>query len=1572
MSIQTNLNVTPYFDDYDPSKRFHRILFKAGQTVQARELSQVQDILNDQVESIGSHLFKNGSSVIQGDFTVKTKLKSLNFTITSGSLPSSIDNDKPITIVGLTSNVEATITKLNVNNCFIEVVKSGLEGESNSFSSGEVLVFSSLVNGVETELARATETAQGLGSYARVEDGIYYIRGIFVRVEAQEIIIDEISNPSSQIGFNVTEEIISSNEDGTLNSNAIGFPNYRASGADRLKITLSLEKRDLGVEEPDFIRLALINIGEIEDVSNQVEYSELEKVLAQRTYEESGNYSVSDFDFEIREHLNDGINGGVYTEEEGGDDAKLVAVIEPGIHYVFGFRIENDTERLITFPKSRETDVANNSVTPAQYGSLVQVENCSGVPIIANNIEYELRNNVDDIIATMKVFSSIKISDNTYQLVSRNIEFVSGNSWSQVVSITSSLGSASFTGTPSIKGLVEGTDESLIFKLPYSGVRTLESTGTTDTNYSTTRSYNFLLNSEGKAVVSAPFGSQFIGSYSLFSVSLEDGSAGEIPVQYTLVGSPLGSSIEIDAGVGYGNNRVSAVLINQKNVSVPRSKTLTVNIQTINVSSSVSRYTLEVVDAVEIKSLRIDGVDYKSSFNLLPNQTDSTYELSQVEAIGSIPSGQMTIEYTYFQHGAGDYFCIDSYNGIEYDDIQGYTSKDGTFYDLRDSLDFRRSVGQTTDNGSIVSPRSNLQSDIEYYLPRFVALYVDSSGDFGATIGVSSNSVDKSNIPTNAMRLADLYVPSWTPNAESVLAYPIDNKRFTMRDIGNIEKRVSNIEYTTSLNLLETSASNIQVIDPISGSDRFKNGIFADPFLDFRLMDTELSEASIDDTNGGRLRPQVSTIGINMEYFSGGSEKANMVTTTVSTPSVVFTSQPFATRSINVNPHASFSWAGFVELTPSTDFWFDTVYKPTKVINQTLNLRGGETPGVTFGQWSRTNNGRFTFGVTQARTNTTTVFNEWTTTRSAGESILSTQLIPFMRAITIRFKASGMRPFTRVYPWFGNREVSQYCRPITGGAFGTSLVTDESGNFDGEMFLPNNNGFASGEKSFILVDNKTDPNKPLERTTIATASFASGGTLVTKQRKTIQTRVLGVTKRRAVEFRRVDPIAQSFAIETSGGLFCSGVDIFMKTKSNTIPLTVEIREMENGIPTHDVLARTVVNPSDVRVSSNSATATRVSFAPSIYLREGSEYCIVLLANTQEYQAFISEMGETVINSVKTLASQPHTGVFFTSANGSTWTPSQTQDLKFSLLRDSYSTNVVSSIFRPKVTDFSVKLGSNPLSSVGGSNVLGIEYHGHGCKVGDTITLSGILPNSGLTSSSLNRVHIVTEVVDFDNIKVTLSDQAQQTRDFGGSEVIASGGVIVNLLNININYTDFDTSKVKFEFRYRLQNSRTMSSWLQFTPSSDVLLPEDGSYRATGDLEVRATFDSSTNLLSPQVDEFGFCATLTSFRLSPTQELFNYVSKPISLENPSTSGKFFIGALLSGGSNMKLYIKPEGNEIWEEVSPDNPIVNSTSEFSETAYSLGEKDPFATFRIKVSLTGSRSNPPILRDIRGIVLA
>ena len=101
------------------------------------------------------------------------------------------------------------------------------------------------------------------------------------------------------------------------------------------------------------------------------------------------------------------------------------------------------------------------------------------------------------------------------------------------------------------------------------------------------------------------------------------------------------------------------------------------------------------------------------------------------------------------------------------------------------------------------------------------------------------------------MQLGQIDLPAYLYNVDDAEISMIDNRRYTMRDIGNIEDRVENLERVTSLSLLELGTESLRIEDS-EGNNRFKSGIFVDDFDDNSLSDNDLTTASIID---GELRP---------------------------------------------------------------------------------------------------------------------------------------------------------------------------------------------------------------------------------------------------------------------------------------------------------------------------------------------------------------------------------------------------------------------------------------------------------------------------------------------------------------------------------------------------------------------------------------------------------------------------------------------------------------------------------------------------------------------------------------------
>ena len=403
MPQKTNLNVAPYYDDFAQDKNFYKVLFRPGYSIQARELTQLQSILQNQIEQFGKYSFKQGELVIPGEVGLNTKLSYVKLSSVS-EIPVNQDGKvvykkydikalKGHKLKGLTSGVIATvvstkdITDTSSDVVYVNYTNSGDAGNEETFRQGETL---EVVDGVNTPLlvvgtdgsvlptsisitdpdtgvsGSLESPAMGYASAVKVEEGIYFVNGYFVRNASQLLIIDSYyDKPSSKVGFKIIESLITSEEDASLYDNAIGSSNYSAPGADRLKIALELIRYDLDqITDKNFIQLLTVRSGSVQTQVVQTDYNLLERTLARRTYDESGDYVVDNFSLDIREYYNQNGNLGVYSANDLGtvnglpsSDAqkKLVGSVGPGKAYIKGFEIVNKETKYLTIDKARET-----------------------------------------------------------------------------------------------------------------------------------------------------------------------------------------------------------------------------------------------------------------------------------------------------------------------------------------------------------------------------------------------------------------------------------------------------------------------------------------------------------------------------------------------------------------------------------------------------------------------------------------------------------------------------------------------------------------------------------------------------------------------------------------------------------------------------------------------------------------------------------------------------------------------------------------------------------------------------------------------------------------------------------------------------------------------------------------------------------------------------------------------------------------------------------------------------------------------------------------------------------------
>lgn len=614
--------------------------------------------------------------------------------------------------------------------------------------------------------------------------------------------------------------------------------------------------------------------------------------------------------------------------------------------------------------------------------------------------------------------------------------------------------------------------------------------------------------------------------------------------------------------------------------------------------------------AADIQSGAV-GSDVTALFNFDTGQRDNFYANARIVkkpgASLNLVDKKLVVTFDYFTHGgspttAYNFHTVDSYpiddetnasGTIRTEQIPIYTStSSGVTYDLRDTLDFRPrwddTITYTTNpasatvnpavgnspsgptGGSIVTPVPTEQFivDLEYYLGRKDRIIMDDEGVFSSVYGVSSLSPIEPLEPDNALSIAVVNIPpypSLAPNVAKSVGRPdygikykaIDNRRYTMRDIGQLEQRLNRLEYYTSLNLLEKSASDLSITDT-SGLDRFKNGILVDAFTGHNVGNVLSNEYHIAiDPVAKEMRPFFFMENADLQYNSVSSTDITKTGDLLTLPytEVPMVRQLFASKFRNCVGELLFAYIGEMQLDPPVDNWTDTTTLPDIAANFDGNYDAWETLADAWGtqweDWQDVGTGRVSADVSTAVGGNTSIRGDTlyqediavvtTTTQQRqsrqgiqltvtpetqsqriGARVTNTSIVPFMRSIVVTFSATRMKPGTRVYPFFDGVSVEEHCRPLSGivsgaansvlnsanaGTYGAPLITNANGECFGQFRIPAGT-FRVGEKLFRLADDVRNRAKFV--TTSASMAFSANGLSQSLQDTVVSTRVARV------------------------------------------------------------------------------------------------------------------------------------------------------------------------------------------------------------------------------------------------------------------------------------------------------------------------------------------------------------------------------------------------------------------------------------------------------------------------------
>ena len=358
-----DFNVEPFYDDFLSSngakeENYMRILFRPGYAVQARELTQIQTIIQNQIKQFGDHIFQNGSPVFGGHITYDLNVPYIKLQTTYNGSDVDVEDYTTAVVrnVAGSAKIRARVIATDETQTFPTLMVKYLRG--TTFSDNEV-ISNAESGGNEAKLLASAAT--GFGSVASIQPGIFYVDGFFVQVPEQSIVLDPYgSTPSYKVGLEIVEKIIDESADANLLDPAQASFNYQAPGAHRYQFRLDLAKRALNsVDDTKFFELLRIENGVITKQVKYPIYSEIEKTLARRTFDESGDYTVSPFKVSL--------------DANTACTDNFIAVVEPGKAYVKGFEYESIGPQRIEGQKARTKQTSTDFDLSLEYGNYLYV-----------------------------------------------------------------------------------------------------------------------------------------------------------------------------------------------------------------------------------------------------------------------------------------------------------------------------------------------------------------------------------------------------------------------------------------------------------------------------------------------------------------------------------------------------------------------------------------------------------------------------------------------------------------------------------------------------------------------------------------------------------------------------------------------------------------------------------------------------------------------------------------------------------------------------------------------------------------------------------------------------------------------------------------------------------------------------------------------------------------------------------------------------------------------------------------------------------------------------------------------
>ena len=1330
MGINTDLNVDPYYDDFSEAKQFNRILFKPAKAVQARELTQLQTILQKQVERFGSNIYKEGTIISGINLTARDDLFYVKVNdktgFTNPSLYDQVKSDAGITssfkITGQSSGLVAEIIKgqsgfqtqdPDLKTFYVKYLNTAQDGDTDvkQFQAGESLIITDQYGTTQITVTAATVTNNvGRSFGVSCEEGVIFQKGHFIFVDNQFIIVSKYTNvPGTvSVGFTIEENLINSNNDSSLLDNASGFNNENAPGADRLQLVPTLVSYNTATEPTEFFALIRYVDGNAVRIRDRTEFNSINSELARRTYDESGNYVTR------------GLN---VTLEQSGNNA--YAVVSPGKAYVYGNEVINISAKRLLINPTTLIQSKTNQYTGVSYGQYYTYNHTTNAVLDSFAIDgtrYNIYNGAS-IIGSCSIANVTPGRIYVYAIVR-----VAG----QENTVATKIGNTPLTNTGI---LYEVNTGGKIFDAGKSSMSSIS-------NVAMVQRKRIAVASPGPSLTLSATGNEQPLTSNVFGV---DATNNVIRATASVTGGSVTVSLEAsDAAYLYYDAIVTGIqqdALEELDVYV---KSIYANdMATIGLPNAIQL--LEVIDEFG------EGKDITSKFRLVNNQKDHFYDISHItlKAGETTSSTSLRIRAKVLRRtstvGSG-FLTVDSYTGVSSDYlIKTFMGKNAIEYNLLNSYDFRpyanpvvaytigtagaptaSVVSTTVVNGIQPAADSNIAATQEYYMSRIDSVVLDEFGVISLYKGGEAENPSRPDV-SGLYALNNVLVPGNQLNItgnNSIQLQDVSNKNYTMRDIANIDKKIDRLVDLVSVSLLESEAKDFFIPDA-SGNNRFKNGILVDSFKSLvvgELSDPEF-KAAIDKTRTVAT-PAVTQFPVDLKI--GSSSGANLfqdiATLADNGTRVTIIDQPYATAFRNCVSNF-YSYQGKTSILPPFDAGYNVIKNPavefeidfaTPLLDLVDNIQEliplvrednvGEAVagGFNGGGPGRTQN--FTQSVKVSElTAATSQFS-----KSVGNFVTDINMKPYVQSREMKILITGLRPNARHYFYFEESPVSNHVYPGSinlttvgtgteynvanvqiAGVKGAAVRTNAEGTLTAVFMIPADTFFV-GENTLEIVDVDTYSSIDSAKTSYAKATYRAFNFDIGKSELNFTTRTVdfgiesSVVQRQFTRAAPTDPIAQTFKIRTGQAngasiVMLSDISVFFKSKSATLGATIEVREVVNGYPSSTVLpfGRKHLRANQIAVSDKGLSATNFEFKNPIKLSVEREYCFVIIpdANSPDFLIWTSKVGGTDVATGVAITNDWGDGVLFTSTNDSAWKSYQDEDIKFAINRYDFTTSI---------------------------------------------------------------------------------------------------------------------------------------------------------------------------------------------------------------------------------------------------------------------------------------------------------